>query len=55
MPSKRYEYPIEFTLPPNLPTSLESLLLKSIHVSIKYTVEIKFSFCRVNERKGEQR
>lgn len=41
---KEYRYPVEFTLPQNLPVSLASKILKNIYMTIKYSLNIKFIY-----------
>jgi hypothetical protein len=41
---KKYSYPVEFVLPPRLPVSLTHKLLKHIHITITYTLELKIHY-----------
>ena len=40
-------------LPPNLPVSLEHRLLKSVHVTIRYSLEIKFTYVKNNKTESQ--
>ncbi len=36
-----YNYPIDFSLPTHLPSSVDHIVLADIHIVIKYTLEVK--------------
>ena len=41
---KEYSYPVEFMLPPHLPVSLASKILKNIYMTIRYSLNLKFIY-----------